>query len=84
MMDTFLDMYFFRVINPNSNPTCIDATITNPTDYKLPCRFCIVGFNPPTDMSATVPLYSLSEEKTYNDLLIAFWNFDEKDADIRK
>ena len=84
MMDAYLDKYFFRVLNPNSNPTCIDAAITEPTDLTLPCKFCIIGFNPPTDKTATTPLYCMSTEKTYSEMFIAFWNFDETTADIRK
>jgi|LauGreDrversion4_2_1035121.scaffolds.fasta_scaffold72621_3 hypothetical protein len=78
MADAFLDKYFFRVIsNTNVNPTCIDGNIINPADATLPCRFCIVGFNPPTTVT-TVPLSCLSEDKKYSDLFIAFWDFDEK------
>jgi hypothetical protein len=81
--DSFLDRYFFRVSIPSNNPTCIDGVI-EPSVLTLPCRFCIVGFNPPTDLFATVPLYCLSEEKPYRTMFIAFWNFDEKTADIQK
>jgi len=52
MLDSFLDKYFFRVINPSNNPTCVESVITEPTDLTIPCRFCIVGFNPPTDLLA--------------------------------
>jgi hypothetical protein len=82
MGDSFLDRYFFRVINPANNPTCIDGNIIEPTDLTLPCKFCIVGFNPPTEVTATVPLYCLSEDKPYSDMFIAFWNFDDKAGNI--
>ncbi len=78
MADAFLDRYFFRLTNVNVNPTCIDANIINPADATLPCRFCIVGFNPPTTVGTAVPLSCLSEPKKYSDLFIAFWDFDEK------
>lgn len=51
MADAFLDKYFFRVTNVNTNPVCTDGNIVNPSDATLPCRFCIVGFNPPTLVS---------------------------------
>ena len=81
MLDAFLDKYFFRATN---NPTCVDSVITEPTDFNLPCKFCIVGFNPPTDLYAMTPLYCLSEQKTHKQMFIAFWNFDEVTSDIRK
>jgi len=84
MLDSFLDKYFFRVINPANNPTCVESVITEPTDLTLPCRFCIVGFNPPTDPFASTPLYCMSEDKTYKQMFIAFWNFDEVTSDVRK
>ena len=65
MIDTFLDKYFFRVINPNSNPTCNDAVVTDPLGMVIPCKFCIVGFNPPTDPATSVPLNCMSTEKSY-------------------
>ena len=78
MADAFLDKYFFRVTNVNLNPVCNDGNIINPADTSLPCRFCIVGFNPPTLVTQAVPLSCLSEDKSYSELFIAFWNFDEK------
>lgn len=84
MLDSFLDKYFFRVINPANNPTCVESVITEPTDLTLPCRFCVVGFNPPTDPFASTPLYCMSEDKTYKQMFIAFWNFDEVTSDVRK
>ena len=79
MADAFLDRYFFRLSNVNLNPICTDGNIINPADTSLPCRFCIVGFNPPlTPVGVAAPLSCLSEDKSYSELFIAFWNFDEK------
>lgn len=78
MADAFLDKYFFRVVNVNSNPVCTDGNIIDPADLTIPCRFCIVGFNPSTVVADSVPLNCLSEEKSYQDMFIAHWDFDEK------
>ncbi len=76
MADAFLDRYFFRVINVN--PVCNDGNIINPADAVLPCKFCIVGFKPSIVLLDAVPLSCLSVDKSFKDMFIAFWNFDEK------
>jgi hypothetical protein len=78
MQDAFLDKYFFRNPNTNSNPICVEGNIIEPNDAILPCRFCIVGLNPPTAVTESTTLSCLSEDKTYKQMFIAYWNFDEK------
>jgi hypothetical protein len=39
---------------------------------------------PLTDPFASTPLYCMSEDKTYKQMFIAFWNFDEVTSDVRK
>lgn len=77
MSDTFLDKYFFRA---TGNPTCVEGNIVDVTNPAiLPCKFCIINGNPSTIVNdPTTTVSCLSEDKTYNQLFIAFWNFDEK------
>lgn len=78
MGDLFLDKYFFRISSALSSPTCTDGVITGTIPLNLPCRMCVVGFNPPTALTAATTLSCLSEDKTYQQMFIAYWDFNDQ------
>jgi hypothetical protein len=79
MGDYFLDRYFFRVSSSLSSPTCTDGQITGGVVGTVPCRMCVVGFNPPTGLSTATTLSCLSEDKTLRQMFIAYWDFNYAD-----
>lgn len=79
MGDYFLDRYFFRVPSSLASPTCTDGAITGLAsgNLNLPCKYCIVGFNPTTNLATAQPLSCLSEDKSLQQMFIAYWDFND-------
>lgn len=59
--DAFLDKYFFR---STGTITCTNGVISGVNPMTLPCKYCIVGNNPPTSFTTATTLSCLSEDKT--------------------
>lgn len=77
MGDNFLDRYFFRLSSSLGQPTCTDGVITGSNPGIVPCKMCIVGFNPPTNLAAATTLSCLSQDKSLQQMFIAFWDFND-------
>lgn len=77
MGDYFLDRYFFRVPSSLAQPTCTDGVITGSVPGNLPCKMCIVGLNPPTNLATATTLKCLGEDKTVKQMYIAYWDFND-------
>jgi hypothetical protein len=72
--DSFLDKFFFRSTGAIA---CTNGVISGSNPMILPCKYCIVGNNPPTSLSAATTLSCLSEDKTLSQMFIAYWDFNE-------
>lgn len=75
--DLYLDKYFFRIASSSASPVCTPGTITNTQPDLVPCKFCVVGYNPPTGFTTATTLTCLPQTMTVPQMYIAYWDFND-------